>query len=225
MVYLYNYSYHQHQLYMDPMCCWSTWSFWSQFFNSWPGQSVGPVLPLALLAHCITQKTGVRQELSNRHLSKLISCLAFDPSFWLFGFFSEVDNFMQRRTSAEKKILNLVCMFLYVPKRYMHPNGISKSTLVKLRRNTLQEFTSFPANVVFSVPSPFLKKKLSFGFGDDLWKFGATRQSPIPQLVNRRGASEKSQAAKDWLVVMFFLFHVDLIVYTTDSFSNVYVHM
>ena len=140
------------------MCCWSTWSFWSQFFNSWPGQSVGPVLPLALLAHCITQKTGVRQELSNRHLSKLISCLAFDPSFWLFGFFSEVDNFMQRRTSAEKKILNLVCMFLYVLKRYMHPNGISKSTLVKLRRNTLQEFTSFPANVVFSVPSPFLKK-------------------------------------------------------------------
>lgn len=75
------YSYYQHQPYMDPMCCWSTWSFWSQFFNSWPGQSVGPVLPLALLAHCITQKPGVRQELSNRHLSKLISCLAFDPSF------------------------------------------------------------------------------------------------------------------------------------------------
>ena len=47
----------------------------------------------------------------------------------------------------------------------------------------------------------------------------------IPQLVNRRGASEKSQAAKDWLVVMFFLFHVDLIVHTTDSFSNVCVHI
>ena len=100
-----------------------------------------------------------------------------------------------------------------------------KALLLNCDETPCKEFTSFPANVVFSVPSPFLKKNCHLALVMICESLVPRANPQIPQLVNRRGASEKSQAAKDWLVVMFFLFHVDLIVHTTDSFSNVCVHI